>query len=212
MSVTLYYGSGSPYAWRVWLALEHKQAPYELKTLSFDAGDFEKPEFLELNPRHKVPVLVDGDFALYESAAIVEYVEERWPNGPRLFSADLRARAVERRMIREADQYFGEAQELLVDAVLMTPKEQWKADAIAQAVSELNKELSMWETMITGDFLAGPLSAVDFTLYPEFALARRIAKRADHDLAAALGPRMRAWSARMEALPIVQKTWPPHWR
>ena len=33
MTVTLYYMSGSPYAWRVWLALEHKRIPYELKTL-----------------------------------------------------------------------------------------------------------------------------------------------------------------------------------
>ena len=31
MATTLYYGSGSPYAWRVWLALEHKQIPYEFK-------------------------------------------------------------------------------------------------------------------------------------------------------------------------------------
>jgi glutathione S-transferase len=82
MTVTLYYGSGSPYAWRVWLALEHKQTPYDLEVLSFDTGDLEKPEFLELNPRHKVPVLVDGGFVLYESAAIVEYVEERWPDKP----------------------------------------------------------------------------------------------------------------------------------
>ena len=32
---TLYVGSGSPYAWRVWLALEHKGLPYELRVLSF---------------------------------------------------------------------------------------------------------------------------------------------------------------------------------
>ena len=37
--ITFYYGSGSPYAWRVWLALEHKQLAYELKTISFSAGD-----------------------------------------------------------------------------------------------------------------------------------------------------------------------------
>lgn len=35
MSITFYYGSGSPYAWRVWLALEHKRLPYELTVLSF---------------------------------------------------------------------------------------------------------------------------------------------------------------------------------
>ena len=76
MGITLYYGSGSPFAWRVQLALEHKTLPYEMKVLSFAAGDTRKPEFIALNPRHQVPVIVDGDFVLYESNAIVEYLDE----------------------------------------------------------------------------------------------------------------------------------------
>jgi len=43
MSITLHYGSGSPYAWKIWLALEHKQLPYELKLLSFDRNDHRTP-------------------------------------------------------------------------------------------------------------------------------------------------------------------------
>ena len=46
MALTFYYGSGSPYAWRVWFALEHKQVPYELQVMSFSAGDLRKPEYL----------------------------------------------------------------------------------------------------------------------------------------------------------------------
>ena len=79
MGITLYYGSGSPYAWRVQLALEHKALAYELKVISFSAGDTRKPEFLALNPRHRVPVLVEDDFVLYESSAIVEYLDEAYP-------------------------------------------------------------------------------------------------------------------------------------
>jgi glutathione S-transferase len=37
--LTFYYGSGSPFAWRVWLALEHKQIPYEMRILSFSSGE-----------------------------------------------------------------------------------------------------------------------------------------------------------------------------
>ncbi len=76
MALTLYYLSGSPYAWRVWLALEHKGFPYQLRTMSYDAGDFQKPEFAALDPRRRVPVIDDGGFVLYESAAIVEYLDE----------------------------------------------------------------------------------------------------------------------------------------
>ena len=98
MALTLYYGSGSPYAWRAQLALEHKALAYELKVLSFSAGDTRKPEFIALNPRHQVPVLVDGDFVLYESNAIVEYLDEAFPGrGAPLFPGDVKARAIARR-------------------------------------------------------------------------------------------------------------------
>ena len=100
MSVRLYYGSGSPYAWRVWLALEHKGIPYHLKTVSFDAGDLKTAEFGALNPRRRVPVLVDDDFVLTESAVIVEYIEDRSPSDAPLFARDPRQRAIQRHAAR----------------------------------------------------------------------------------------------------------------
>lgn len=213
MALTFHCASGSPYAWRVWLSLEYKGVPYELKMLSFDAGDLKKPEFRALNPRGRVPVLVDDGFALYESSAIVEYLEDRFPDGPRLFSADLRERALQRRMVREVDQYFVEPMEHLADAILFTPKERWSEEAIAAAFAAMKKELAAWEGAIAGDFLAGVLSAADFTLYPALALALRVARRkpglADAD---PLGLKLGAWMRRMQALPITQKTWPPHWK
>ena len=63
-------------------------------------------EFGALNPRRRVAVLVDDDFALAESAAIVEYFEERWPSGPALFARDRRLRAVQRGVVRETDDYL----------------------------------------------------------------------------------------------------------
>ena len=74
MALTFYYGSGSPFAWRVWLALEHKQIAYELKVLSFDRGDTRTPEFLAINPRGRVPTIVHDGFKLWESLAILEYL------------------------------------------------------------------------------------------------------------------------------------------
>ena len=213
MALTLHYLSGSPYAWRVWLALEHKRLPYDLKTLSFDAGDFSRTEFLALNPRHRVPVIVDDGFVLYESAAIVEYLEDKRPGEPRLFSADLRQRAVQRRLVREADQYVAAALEELVEAVLFTPPERRADERITAAYAGIGRELTLWEAMIGGDFLAGELSAADFALYPMLALVDRIASRnSGPPLDELIGPRIRAWMARVAALPVVQRTWPPHWR
>jgi len=212
MALTLYYLSGSPYAWRVWLALEHKRMAYELKTLSYDAGDFKKPEFASLTPRHKVPVLVDDGFVLWESAAILEYLEEKQPE-PRLFAAELRQRATQRRMIREADAYVAAAMEDLAEAVLFTPREQRSAEGIAAACAALKAELALWEAAGDGDYLAGALSAVDLTLFPQLALIRRMSGRNPALLPADLiGPRLAGWLDRMEALPAVRKTWPPHWK
>src|SRR5262245_49886801 len=114
MAIDFYYGSGSPFAWRVWLALEHKALPYELKVMSFDSGDLEKPEFLKINPRHKVPAILDDGFALYESAVILEYLEDKYPSsGQRLFPTDVKQRATARRLAAEVSAYVGEALEPL---------------------------------------------------------------------------------------------------
>jgi glutathione S-transferase len=207
--LTFYYGSGSPYAWRVWFALEIKSFAYEMKTLSFDAGEHKRPEFLALNPRGRVPVLVDGGFALYESAAIVEYLEDIKPGEPRLFAAEPRPRAVQRRMMREADQYVGPALQQLTLA-LRAPAGDEK---IAAATTELQREFASWETGVAGDHLTGPLSAADITLYPQVALAQRVLTRAKGAVPAGfLGPKLTAWARRMEALPATRKTWPPHWK
>jgi hypothetical protein len=46
-------------------------------------------------------------------------------------------------------------------------------ERIARISEDIRKELAFWEAALTGDWFAGPLSAVDFTLYPELALVSR---------------------------------------
>ncbi len=215
MSLAFYCGSGSPYAWRVWLALEHKGLDYELKMMSFSEGDLKAPEYAVINPRRKVPAVVDDGFSLYESAAILEYLEDRYPKpGASLFPGGVQGRALVRRMVQEADQYFAAPMERIVDQVLFTPQEKWNLARIARGRSALAAELERWETSLRGDWLAGgEVSAADFTLYPLIALTQRMQRRkTDLDVEAMLGPRLRAWMSRVEALPYFRKTWPPHWK
>ena len=203
MALDFYYASGSPYAWRVSLALEHKHIPHDWKLLSFDAGDLQKPSFHAINPREKVPAIVDDGFALYESSAILEYLEDKQPE-PLLFSADMKQRAIQRRMIGEADAYFAEAMEHLLEAA---------AEKKPTDPEPMRAEIARWEAALTGDFLAGALSAADFTLYPMTALLERVGKRSPQAVPAdVIAPRLAAWMARMAALDIVQKTRPPHWK
>src|SRR5215468_11292308 len=134
MSITLYYGSGSPFAWRVQLALEHKALDYERKVLSFAAGDTRKPEFVALNPRHEVPTIVDGDFVLYESDAIDEYLEDAYPGrGSPLFPSDLRTRATVRRLMREVDNHTRTAIDGVTTYAFQTKPEERDPQKLAEA-------------------------------------------------------------------------------
>jgi glutathione S-transferase len=146
--------------------------------------------------------------------AIVEYLDEKYRSGLALFPGDVRQRALVRRLVQEADQYFAIAMEKIVDQVLFTPQDKWNLEAIASARAALADELNIWERHATGDFLAGgQVSAADFTLYPLIALTQRMQKKkADLNVAAIIGSKVAAWMKRVEALPYFQKTWPPHWK
>src|SRR5215470_14964723 len=66
------------------LALAEKNVDYEMVQVDLFAGEQFKPEFLALNPYHKVPLLDDGDVAVGESWIINEYLEDRYPAPPLL--------------------------------------------------------------------------------------------------------------------------------
>jgi len=214
MAFTLYYASGSPFSWRVYLALEHKQAEFSTRLVSFDKNEHKTPEFLGISPRHQVPVITDGGFALYESSAIVEYVEERFPDGPALFPRDVRGRALVRQWISEVTAYVEQPVETLVREIFYKPEpSQRNRAAIADSRSALARELDRIEPRLSGAFLTDALSAADFTLYPFLAMFPRFERREpDLALAPLIGAKTRAFMERVESLPYFQTTYPPHWR
>ena len=215
MALVLYYGSGSPWAWRVQLALEHKALPYERRVLSFSAGDTRKPEFIALNPRHRVPTIDDDGFVLYESNAIVEYLDEQYPGrGQSLFPGDVRERALVRRLVCELDNYFDKALDQLIDPLFGAKPEERDTAAVAKGRDAVVEEVAMVTRAMRGPFLAGPLSAADFALYPMVAFVYRAqeVRMPELDADGILTPALRAWKARMEALPYLASTIPPHWQ
>jgi glutathione S-transferase len=213
MALTFYFGSGSPYAWKVWLALEHKGIPFEAKRLSFDNNDTKTPEFLAINPRGRVPAILDDGFALWESAAIVEYIEERYPDKP-LLPKDVKARATVRRMINEADNYLQAASsEIMEQAVYLTPAER-TPERTAQAKKQMMEELQRLEKCFKGDYLFGDLGLADFAAYPYVRIAQRAEERSPGlgTARADMPKTISAWMGRIEALPYYARTTPPHWK
>lgn len=86
------YGAPPTRALRVLWAINELGLDCDIVPIDLMAGDSRKPEFLRLNPAAKVPVLVDGDVVLNESAAIVMYLAEKHPEKG-LMPSDLRQRA-----------------------------------------------------------------------------------------------------------------------
>jgi maleylacetoacetate isomerase len=82
MKLYSYFRSSA--AFRVRIGLNLKGITYEQVTVSLPAGDQFKPEFSALNPQSLVPVLIDGDKTLYQSLAILQYLDETHPEPPLL--------------------------------------------------------------------------------------------------------------------------------
>jgi glutathione S-transferase len=213
MALSFYFGSGSPFAWKVWLVLEHKGIPYTPKRLSFDKDETRAPEFLAINPRGRVPAIVDDGFALYESNAICEYLEEKYPQKP-LLPKDAKGRALARRLIGECEDGLYKPGSDLMSMVLYVPAAERDPKAIAKAKSKLQEELAYWRDYLKGDFFAGALSLADFTIYPYLRMPVRVEERAPGlslkrgDLPANIA----AWMKRIEALPYFERTIPLHWK
>lgn len=102
----LYSGPLSLFTAKVRIALAEKGLAYERVEVGWSlARRYEPhhPDVLALNPKGQVPVLVDGELAVYDSTLIFEYLEDRYPE-PRLYPADPAGRARCRQLEAAADE------------------------------------------------------------------------------------------------------------
>lgn len=103
MSLKLYFAHGSPPSRGVLLLCRYLKLDIELKILDLGKGEHMTEEFLKLNPRHQVPVFVDGDFVLTESRAIMAYLAGKFAQNSSLYPLDIAKRArVDERLYYDA--------------------------------------------------------------------------------------------------------------
>ena len=219
MALELYWGSGSPFAWRVMLTLEVKGLDYESKLLEFSKGENKSPEYLRLNPRGKVPTLKDGAFVIYESLAIMTYLDRKYPTPP-LFGNSPEETGQIWRLISECESYLVSAGDKVVRPIFFG-KGLDKFDEIQQAAQTIRQELTTVDEQLThSNWLVGKqITAADISVFPLVQLLLRAAsKEAAQPLNLGLlplgqsFPNVARWVERIEALPNYQRTYPPHWR
>ncbi|MEX0565818.1 glutathione transferase [Raoultella terrigena] len=85
----------SPYVMSVYVSLQEKSLPFTLKTVNLDSGEHLQAGWKGYSATRRVPLLEVDDFALSESSAISEYLDERFapPEWERLYPHDLQKRA-----------------------------------------------------------------------------------------------------------------------
>lgn len=219
MSVELYWIAGSPFSWRALLALTIKGIPFESRLLQASEGELKSDAYLALNPRGKVPALVDGKTTVYESVAVLAYLEQAYPEPPLFGRLASRSGHVWQR-IAEVENY-------LRDAILGIALPIYRGTAAA-SVSEVQRHATTThaeqkkvdDILTVTRYLAGiELSAADVVLYPFVRTLRRATSRPD---AASLGlgfdafvvdyPAIDAWMGLIEDIPNFDSTIPPNWR
>src|SRR5262245_5812142 len=173
MAIELYWASGSPFAWRVMLTLEVKKLAYESKLLQFSKGENKTPAYLQLNPRGKVPSLKDGDFVLYESLAIMSYLDRKYPDPP-LFGKTPEETGLIWRALAECESYVVSASNKVVRPIFFGEGLD-KVEEIQQAAQTLRQEFKTIDERLAGShWLVGDkISAADIGTFPLVQLILR---------------------------------------
>jgi glutathione S-transferase len=159
---------------RVNATIAHLGIQVELIEPGLGSGEIKKPEYLALNPNGKVPTLVDGDFHLWESRAIMQYVaskkpgNELWPNDPKKQADIARWQFWEGSHLSRGTTPF--AFEKLFKPMFM--KQQPDQAAIDAAEKEFHLYAPVLDAALKGKkFICGGLTLADFSVGACFSFA-----------------------------------------
>lgn len=199
---------GSPFGRSVCATLEEKGAAWQLSPVW--PGTFKQEPHIGRHPFGRVPVLDHGDFRLYETQAILRYLDRILP-APPLTPADPRLAARMDQVMAIADWYLFQGvgnvivfQRILTPLVLGgTPDE----DKIAAALPQGRLVFSVLAGLL-GDqpfFAGGALTLADLQVAPQMAMLAQTPEWAE---LSGPHPNLAAWIARMEARPsFAATTW-----
>ena len=156
-------------AMRAQLALDEKQLDYEYVTVDLFRGEQRSPEYLAITPRGQVPALVDGDVTLWESTAIVLYLEHRYSDVP-LVPKVPRAMALAYRLFAEFNQKLDPTN--IFGSVKFRGL---RRAGLGERIDKLLAECRIWEGYAAaGQYLAGDdYSIADIASLPFFGVHDR---------------------------------------
>lgn len=146
------------------IALEWIGKPYEAVRVNWEQT--KEPEYLKLNPTGAVPTLVDGDFVLSQSAAILDYLAELNPEAE-LVGNDVQSRAEARRWLSFCNSDVHRTFGLVFGAEYFSDGDAKTAEVLSrQAIAKLKNYFKIANDQLKGrDWLTGKRSIADPYLY-----------------------------------------------
>src|ERR1700728_2642864 len=194
MALTLYWGSGSAFSWRGLWALEHKGLQYESQLLHFDKQEHQSPQMLKLNPRGRVPVLKDGDYVVFESVAILYYLDLKYPQPP-IFGLTPEEAGVIMRVICEF-QYYAEPSVQKIVSAIFADRVGADIDNLTDAMHLVGREARTIEGRLSKEewIVGANYSALDMVIFPWIQILRRALNRS---AAGELGARLLALERKL---------------
>lgn len=220
MAYDFYWISGSPNAWRAMLTLEYKGVPYTSHRLDFGKAENKTPEYLAMNPRGKVPSLRDGAMVIYESIAIMAFLERVHPERP-LFGGHAAETGYIWQRIFEMQNYTRDQVEDGVIRPIIRGQAKSDPDGIRRS-AELAAKSLLWveEALSASPYFAGnAISAADIAAVTTLKFLERVGKREDaiqlgigFDDLPTVYPAIAAWLGRMQEMKGWEAAYPPHWK
>jgi glutathione S-transferase len=202
----LYGFPPSPNTWKVRAVAAHLGLPLELQFIDLTKGAQRTPDYLALSPSGRTPTLVDGDFVLWESAAIMQYIADKKPNT--LWPNDPRTRAdISRWMFWSLGHWGGECcqplifQRLVKKILNMGAPE---AGPVDKATEAFNREAGMLDAHLGkhGYLVGGALTLADFSVAAPLFYSK------EAELPVGKHAHLRDWFGRVSALPAWKETAP----
>ncbi len=179
-----------------WL-LEELGLPYERKDVGGPFGGTDTPEYAAMNPNRMVPTLVEGDFVLWESNAILRYLASAHVADSPIWPADVRARASIDRWMDWQQTVAGPPHGILLRGLVRTPPGQRDMAEIDAAAVKADGAWTLLDAVLNRvPYVAGPA----FTL-ADIALGVHVHRWFAYDLARPELPHVRAWYERLLARP-----------
>ena len=145
----LHYHPLSTFSRRVRIALIEKQIAHESIVVDMAKGEHKQPAYRALNPYGRVPTIEEDGFVLYESTAILGYLEATRPTPP-LVPSDLRQRALVDMHMKLCDLQMSRHTGTIIFPKRFLPKERWNAAAMDEAKKAIEKHLAIVETQLAG--------------------------------------------------------------